>query len=116
MFNLSNITAVQYDNILTFRGQELQHENSLKLTQLAQADAVENKDMAILADLTYRDSRTMRIATVIAMFYLPANLVMVCSPAAAYTLHPVLTSWSGRPNFLRSYRIDLNMSLLTSIL
>ncbi|KAG6365617.1 hypothetical protein INS49_007228 [Diaporthe citri] len=32
--------------------------------------------MAILADLTYRDSRTMRIATVIAMFYLPANLVM----------------------------------------
>lgn len=61
-----------------FRGQELQHENGLKLTQLVQADAVENKDMAILADLTYKDSRTMRIATVIAMFYLPANLVMVC--------------------------------------
>lgn len=83
---------MQYDNILTFRGQELQHENTLKLTQLAQADAVENKDMAILADLTYRDSRTMRIATVIAMFYLPANLVMVCSLAAAYNPYPILNS------------------------
>lgn len=115
MSNLSNITAVKYDNILTFRGQELQHENSLKLTQLAQADAVENKDMAILADLTYRDSRTMRIATMIAMFYLPANLVMVCSPAAAYTLYPVIDSWSGRSVFLCGYSLDLSMSTLTSI-
>lgn len=78
MSNMSNKISVQYDNILTFRAQELQHGSSLKLTQLVQADAVENKDMAILADLTYKDSRTMRIATVIAMFYLPANLVMVC--------------------------------------
>lgn len=99
MSNLSNITTLQYDNILTFRGQELQHENSLKLTQLAQADAVENKDMAILADLTYRDSRTMRIATVIAMFYLPANLVMVCYLAAAYTPYRILNSLSADRSF-----------------
>lgn len=39
--------------------------------------------MAVLADLTYKDSRTMRIATVIAMFHLPANLVMVCTSATA---------------------------------
>lgn len=116
MSNLSNITAAQYDNILTFRGQELQHENSLKLTQLAQADAVENKDMAILADLTYRDSRTMRIATVIAMFYLPANLVMVCSLTAADTLCSVLNSRSVRSGFFRGYRFDLCTSSLTSIL
>ncbi|KAI1255335.1 hypothetical protein MGN70_003400 [Eutypa lata] len=32
--------------------------------------------MATLADKTYQDSRTMRIATLVAMFYLPANLVM----------------------------------------
>lgn len=116
MSNLSDLTAVKYDNILTFRGQELQHENSLKLTQLAQADSVENKDMAILADLTYRDSRTMRIATVIAMFYLPANLVMVRSPAAAYTLYPVIDSRSGILDFFCSYSFDLSMSSLTSIL
>jgi hypothetical protein len=54
-----------------------------------QADAVENRDMAVLADLTYKDSRTMRIATVIAMFYLPANLVMVRFLAAPqHTLSP----------------------------
>lgn len=33
--------------------------------------------MVSLADRTARDSRTMRIATVIAILYLPANLVMV---------------------------------------
>lgn len=89
---MSDKIAVQYDNILTFRAQELQHESSLKLTQLVQADAVENKDMAILADLTYRDSRTMRIATVIAMFYLPANLVMVCYLIPSSNFHPFLRS------------------------
>ncbi|KAI1383677.1 uncharacterized protein F4822DRAFT_421384, partial [Hypoxylon trugodes] len=65
-----------YSNILTFHGQELQHDTSLKLAQLAQADAKGNRDMAILADLTYKDSRSMRIATAIAMIYLPVNLVM----------------------------------------
>jgi hypothetical protein len=62
-------------------GQELQHETSLKLAHLAQADAAGNRDMAMLADLTYKDSRTMRITTVIAMFYLPVNLAMVCTAA-----------------------------------
>lgn len=33
--------------------------------------------MAALANKTFQDSRTVRIATVIAMFYLPANLVTV---------------------------------------
>ncbi|KAH6717630.1 hypothetical protein BKA61DRAFT_670054 [Leptodontidium sp. MPI-SDFR-AT-0119] len=65
-----------YDNILTFHGQEIQHDTSLKLAQLAQADAAGNRDMAVLADLTHKDSRSMRIATAIAMFYLPVNLVI----------------------------------------
>lgn len=76
--DVTNSPVFQYNNILTFHNQELQRDASLKLTHLAQADAVESKNMAVLADLTYKDSRTMRIATVIAMFYLPANLVMVC--------------------------------------
>ena len=33
--------------------------------------------MVVLAKRTAQDSRTMRIATVVAMLYLPANLVMV---------------------------------------
>jgi hypothetical protein len=76
-FSMSDLAILQYDNILTFHGQELQHDTSLKLAHLAQADAAGNRDMAVLADLTYKDSRSMRIATAIAMFYLPVNLVMV---------------------------------------
>ena len=63
-----------------FHGQEIQHDTSLKLAQLAQADAAGNRDMAVLADLTHEDSRSMRIATAIAMIYLPVNLVMVRIP------------------------------------
>ena len=33
--------------------------------------------MVVLADETARDSRTMRIATVVTILYLPANLVIV---------------------------------------
>ncbi|KAI1737671.1 hypothetical protein F4680DRAFT_450635 [Xylaria scruposa] len=73
---ISDDLKSMYSNILTFHGQELQHETSLKLTYLAQDDATGNKDMAVLADLTYKDSRSMRIATAIAMFYLPINLVL----------------------------------------
>lgn len=53
------------------------HLNGAKLTQIAQADSIETKVMVSLADATARDSRMMRIATVIAMVYLPASLVMV---------------------------------------
>ncbi|KAF7527348.1 hypothetical protein G7054_g10483 [Neopestalotiopsis clavispora] len=67
-------------NILTFHSQELHLNNSFKLAQLAQADAAGRKEMAVLADLTFRDSRAMRIATAIAMIYLPINLVMNANP------------------------------------
>ncbi|KAI8630293.1 hypothetical protein F5Y19DRAFT_429563 [Xylariaceae sp. FL1651] len=73
---MSDDLKSMYSNILTFHGQELQHDTSLKLAYLAQDDSAENKDMAVLADLTYKDSRSMRIATAIAMFYLPVNLVL----------------------------------------
>jgi hypothetical protein len=55
------------------------HNNGLRLTQIALADSAETKAIVSLTDKTSQDSRTMRIATVVAMFYLPANLVMVRS-------------------------------------
>lgn len=67
----------KYDDILKLYGQELMYHNGMKLTQIAQADSVETKVMVSLANQTSQDSRTMRIATVVAMFYLPANLVTV---------------------------------------
>lgn len=63
--------------MLKFHGQELMQLNGARLTQIVQADSAENKVIVSLADATARDSRTMRIATVIAMVYLPANLMMV---------------------------------------
>lgn len=73
------IILFKYDDILRLHGRELMHHNSMELTRIAYAQSVETKLMVSLADRTRQDSRTMRIATVIAMLYLPANLVMVCS-------------------------------------
>ncbi|KAI0115611.1 hypothetical protein GGR51DRAFT_503555 [Nemania sp. FL0031] len=75
LLHISDDLKSMYSDILTFQGQELQRETSLKLEHLAQEDAAGNKDMAVLASLAFKDSRSMRIATVIAMFYLPVNLV-----------------------------------------
>ncbi|KAI1418440.1 hypothetical protein F5Y13DRAFT_149176 [Hypoxylon sp. FL1857] len=76
LLRISDDLSSMYSKIITFHGQELQHDTSLKLAHLAQADTSENKNMAVLVDLTYRDSRSMRIATAIAVFYLPLNLVV----------------------------------------
>ncbi|KAL8678043.1 MAG: hypothetical protein Q9186_005574 [Xanthomendoza sp. 1 TL-2023] len=64
------------NEILRLRSQSLMYDNGVKLAQLAQSDATEKKIMVMLANNTAEDSRTMRIATMVAMFYLPANLVM----------------------------------------
>ncbi|KAI1123893.1 hypothetical protein F5Y10DRAFT_285562 [Nemania abortiva] len=73
--DLENL-ANEYDDITKSHEQELLHQNGLHLAQIAERDSQETKTMALLSDKTYRDSRTMRIATVVAMFYLPANLVI----------------------------------------
>ena len=70
--------VAQNNDILRFRDQELIYDNGLHLARIGQADASEKKIMVVLADSTARDSKTVRIATMIAMLYLPANLVMVC--------------------------------------
>ncbi|KAF3198563.1 hypothetical protein TWF106_004554 [Orbilia oligospora] len=69
--------------ILDFRNQDSLKENGVQLKavaqanrQEAQASAIEAHHMADIARQTYADSRTMRIATVIALIYLPASLVM----------------------------------------
>lgn len=69
------------------------YDNGVKLAQLAQSDATEKKIMVMLANKTAEDSRTMRIATIVAMFYLPANLVMV---GLRFSNIPVLISHKAR--------------------
>ena len=68
---------MQSNDILRFRDQESLYDNGIHLARMAQQDGFEKKLMVKLADNTARDSRTMRIATVVAIIYLPANLVMV---------------------------------------
>ncbi|KAI8628747.1 hypothetical protein F5Y19DRAFT_476291 [Xylariaceae sp. FL1651] len=75
LLSVASDTGLMYDGVLKYHGQELLHDNSLRLTQIAQNDAYETRTMAALANKTFQDSRTVKIATVIAMFYLPANLV-----------------------------------------
>jgi hypothetical protein len=47
---------------------------------MAKDNSRETQLMADTAKQTHADSRTMRIATVIALIYLPANLVLVRDP------------------------------------
>ncbi|KAL8998433.1 MAG: hypothetical protein Q9188_006097 [Gyalolechia gomerana] len=76
LLRFSQDIRLMNNDILRFRDQELLYDNGLSLARIGQADVLERKTMVVLADGTARDSRTVRIATVIAILYLPANLVI----------------------------------------
>jgi hypothetical protein len=61
-------------------------KNALLRTQLAQASSVDDKNLASMTKNACNDSRTMRIATIVATFYLPANLVVVGLLASAFSV------------------------------
>jgi hypothetical protein len=63
--------------ILGLRTDELLHQNGLSLKELAFEGSSENKHLLEIGRKTQRDSRTMRVATTVATFYLPASLVAV---------------------------------------
>ncbi|KAL2870915.1 uncharacterized protein BJX67DRAFT_210551 [Aspergillus lucknowensis] len=65
-----------YEDILKFNSQELIQNNGITLTQLTQTNTIETRAIVSLADQARQESRTMRIATVVAVYYLPANLVL----------------------------------------
>lgn len=71
------ISYPQNRTILNLRGQELSVHNGQSLAQIAQGQLEENRHMKTMTDKMYEDSRTVRIATIVAMFYLPATLVLV---------------------------------------
>ncbi|KAL8794048.1 MAG: hypothetical protein Q9195_003348 [Heterodermia aff. obscurata] len=64
-------------SILELRNQEVHQKNSAQLQRIAEDEAKETKIMSELATGTYEDSRATRVATVIALIYLPASLVLV---------------------------------------
>jgi len=62
---------------LALRNQEMVICNGLSLEHLGRVGAQHNQNLVKVSEKTQKDSRTMRIATIITMVYLPANLVMV---------------------------------------
>ncbi|KAK4182691.1 hypothetical protein QBC35DRAFT_147113 [Podospora australis] len=72
----SSDIRLMYDDILKLGGQELLQENGRKLTQIAESSMAESQTMNSIAHKTFQDARTTRIVTVVAMIYLPVNLVI----------------------------------------
>ncbi|KAL4966988.1 uncharacterized protein BDV14DRAFT_198452 [Aspergillus stella-maris] len=76
LLSMSDDIMSIYRDILNLHSQELIHNNGMGLTQLTKTNAVETKAIISLADRARQESRTMRIATLVAVYYLPANLVL----------------------------------------
>ncbi|KIW71206.1 hypothetical protein, variant 1 [Phialophora macrospora] len=76
LLHLSQDITSTIKSVLQFRNEELFNKTSIQLQQIAENDSQETKAMAEISKWTYTDSRTVRIATVIALIYLPANLVL----------------------------------------
>ncbi|KAL2815795.1 hypothetical protein BDW59DRAFT_153601 [Aspergillus cavernicola] len=76
LLSLSDDITSIYGDILNLHSQELIQTNGMALTHLTQANSLETKAIGSLADCARQESRTMRIATLVAVYYLPANLVL----------------------------------------
>ncbi|TLD11908.1 hypothetical protein PspLS_11279 [Pyricularia sp. CBS 133598] len=74
LLNMAGDLLLLYGKIMTNQGRKVIHTNSSKMTSIAQEGAAESKTMLTLAEQSGRESRTTRILTWAAMFYLPANL------------------------------------------
>lgn len=53
------------------------HENGISLKELAVKASSESNVMVCIAEHARQDSRTMKIASLVALIYLPANLAAV---------------------------------------
>ena len=73
------IDTTKNEHIIALKNQDILIRNGVALARLAQLAAADNRVIMRMADKTRQDSRTMRIATIVAIVYLPANLVTVWS-------------------------------------
>ncbi|KAK3374188.1 hypothetical protein B0T24DRAFT_625880 [Lasiosphaeria ovina] len=83
LLSLSADIRSTISSVLNFRNQDLANGNSVQIHRIAEDNARETQIMNDIAKQTYKDSRAVRIATVIALIYLPANLVTVRPPMTA---------------------------------
>jgi len=64
------------NNILNFQNQELLANNGLHLSRITEINRKDSGILVNMATQSSHDSRTTRIATLIAIIYLPASLVL----------------------------------------
>lgn len=57
------------------------YENGLSLKQLGLAEATERKQLSHFAEEARKDSKRVKIATLIATYYLPTNIVLASNVA-----------------------------------
>ena len=72
------LTLPQILSILRFYNDEQLIQNGISLSYLSRMNQQDSQEMAKFAGESHKESRTMRIASIIAVLYLPANLVIVC--------------------------------------
>lgn len=70
---------LQINTIINSKNQELLANNGLHLSRLTETSQNDSKTLVSIASDSSHDSQTTRIATIIAMVYLPASLVLVSS-------------------------------------
>lgn len=75
------IHMLQLSNLLNHRKADLLTTQAHVLAGLGAQSITQGDQIKRLAEISHKDSRSMKIVTFIATFYLPANLVAVsCSP------------------------------------
>ncbi|OCK78362.1 hypothetical protein K432DRAFT_427331 [Lepidopterella palustris CBS 459.81] len=101
--------------ILSFLSNELILENGLSLSQLVWSDSTEKKVVVKLAEETGRDSRSMRVATTIALMYLPANLVFAFFSTNLIEFDQISRSLKIRTQVWIAVLITLALAVVTMI-
>jgi len=99
LLNASAGIRTTIHSILDFRNQDALNNNEIQLQRIMQYSAKESDGVNKIVKLTYKDSRAMRVAAVIGLFYLPANLVLTLfSTSFIEILDPASNATAGTPS------------------
>ncbi|KAF7552679.1 hypothetical protein G7Z17_g4179 [Cylindrodendrum hubeiense] len=76
LLNISADIKSTIHSIINFKNQDILNHNEVQLKVIAEKSVSDSESVKLLSELSYKDSRTMRITSVIALIYLPTNLVL----------------------------------------
>ena len=82
----------------------MQNAHVAALRDLTAASNSQGDHLQALTQKMHKDSRFVRILTFVALVYLPASLIAVCSATLLFVLHVVLIMQCALGHFLDRYR------------